>query len=163
MLCSIAAEVSTGQLLSGVAASIAQEAATFIGSESEPGLRGAACQVCTGSAMCMPSQSTSFQPDAMQWSAAAILWPTCVQVLKVLAQLDADAVWLELMTIASSGLSLPMFVSPDGASLPPIKTLLQGSCPPVPSPSSIPRAKHALRLLAAMPDTGSSWHACVDT
>ena len=78
-----------------------------------------------------------------------------------MALLDSDAVWLELLTVASSGFAQPLLACPDLNTLPSIKALLQGSCPPVPLPANIPRAKQALRLLAAMPDGGAAWHTCV--
>ena len=86
------------------------------------------------------------------------LW---AQILKTMALLDSDAVWLELLTVASSGFAQPLLASPDVDVLPSVKALLQGSCPPVPLPANIPRAKQAIRLLAAMPDSGAAWHACV--
>ena len=85
-----------------------------------------------------------------------------MQVLKTVSHLDSDAVWLELMTVASCGTAWPLMQNPAPAALPPLKSVLQGSCPSSPAPLSALRAKQALRLLATLPDNAAGWHACIE-
>ena len=154
-------------------AEVAQEAVAFIGPDSNALLRSTACQVANwavlqlwvGMSACvtcgrLPRRAAS--AACARLVLASPQWPAdmlcALQLLLELARLDCDAVWLELMLVASQASPPACVANPDPGRLPPLAALLPVQPMQAAGSAAGGRAKQAARLLQRVQHMPVQWH-----